>query len=366
MEVKGEHFTFQVGERIQQLGPASIRQIWIPKTQLYDPANRRVGNSRNITDCYWALCQQAYENGEKEHPDDAKIYLLARLLPLTLTKLAAKVMPDRSLGKAATAERITRSAISQLEDMLRQTPDQKMALLEFRDKTFDMLGMPTMDEGAQQLYEHISQEILADAAGLMAGDPKSAVRLAYDRWAQETKLVYSRRRWKSPAAELAMRVLSYECRTALDECYSDVWAALLRGPLCSSFQIEPATLAFLRLWHVIQKASAVERADARFDLFHGHVLGLHPASGLLIRTSGGQEVLGRLVQAIPRPVPEAADLLREIRNLPEFGRFLHAMFVALFAYTSAREEHAQERKSLPLQSKIQALNEIAKPHQRRK
>ena len=68
MEVKGQHFTFKVGERIQQLGPASIRQIWIAITQLYDPANRRAGNSRNITDCYSALCSQAYESGEERIP----------------------------------------------------------------------------------------------------------------------------------------------------------------------------------------------------------------------------------------------------------------------------------------------------------
>jgi hypothetical protein len=346
--VQKRPFDFQIYNKAEQLGAVAVQHLWMKISGLYDTTPERAGNSIELVECYWALCLEAQCQGEPEHPDDRRTYLLARLLPHTLSNLAATVMPDRGFGPkfrflSAKAEN---EALEQLEGMLREPASDLPDIVTFRDWTYDYLGMPKLSEAAKSLYRKEIDLLLDDAAQLMARDKEAAIRLTIDRWKDAKRRLYPRRRWKSPEAKLVMSVISYECRAALNECYSDVWTGLLcsDGPLRERYNLTPADVCFMALWHVIQKAPS-DLPNARFDLFHGHIFALHPALGMLIRTPTGKELLGDLVSAtlaLPT-LPEPQEMFARVRELPAFRHLLLAVEMAVCAYTERREEIALER-----------------------
>jgi hypothetical protein len=74
---------------------------------------------------------------------------------------------------------------------------------------------------------------------------------------------------------------------------------------------------------------------AHFHLFHGHVFGLHPASGELLRTAAGRELMAEWLQA-----PTVAT----------WERLLHGILVAVFNYAERREQLTSNRRNQPVPS----------------
>ena len=346
LSVRGRSFSFPVYEKAEVFGSTTIRQLWMHSSRVY-----RESLSRPLADCYWALCLEAQAGGEPEHADDRQTYLLARLLPLSLSSLATKVMPDRSLGwRGKNGIRdISGQVINQLDQLIslpswdRDLPD----LIEFRNQTYDLLGMPQMSTEEMDLYTSICAFLFNDAVELMLKDREAAARLVQDRWRETVGLYYARRRWKNTAAQHVLPIISYECRTALHECYSDVWTALLdaTGPLRSLYDLQPADVAFLRLWHTLHKANC-ERDDARFDLFRGHIFALHPAIGLLAQSQRSRQGIEELVtELLSLKQSDAFSLLRYARKWPVFRKFLELVRLALHSYVGRRGDLSDERKA---------------------
>jgi hypothetical protein len=229
------------------------------------------------------------------------------------------------------------------------------------------MDLPVMDDEASAMYSEEIPLLLHDAAELMSKDREAAVQLTMARWDSAMARHYRRRHWKSQTAALVFSVISYECRTCLHECYSDVWTELLGsgGPLRQIYSLSAQDVCFLSLWHVIQKAPS-QFPDARFDLFHGHVFALHPALRLLIRTAMGKQVLGDFVTEASdlSRLPEPQEMFARVRKLPKFRRLLQAADLAVYVYTSARQDLALERNVEQATShELMELNQ-ARQHER--
>ena len=89
---------------------------------------------------------------------------------------------------------------------------------------------------------------------------------------------------------------------------------------------------------------------AHFHLFHGHVFGLHPASGELLRTATGQKLVGSWLSehgdVASRPGNEESLARRQAE--PAFGRLLYAIYVAILHYAGRRDHAAFTRRQQPI------------------
>ena len=332
-----ERFVFDVQHKVEDLGGVAVRQLWLAKRTLYDPRRRGARNARSVVDAFWAL---ARARGDGDDPGARESYLLAKLLPDSCTKAARTVMPDGGFGPdyLAVHRSAEVAALHDLERMLSSSAGGRTGLVEFARLTADLLGVPHLDAAETETYDRLAASLLDDAKARLPGDPRRAVRLMTARWA-EFKRRWARRRDRDfPAEKRVLAVLSYECRAAFNYCYAEVWERLLAadGPLRARFDLGPADLAFLRLWHSHHAWDANERADARFYLFHGHVFGLHPALSLLIRTRRGREILGAYAAAAPQPDDEAA-----------WGPVLFAATLSVNTYMQTMADVAESRRALP-------------------
>lgn len=346
LAVQDRSFDFTIFSKSVILGPVRLRQAWMAKSNLYGA--REKPQASVLAECFWALCQDAQARGEPEHPDDSQTYLLARLEPFMLDKHAARVMPDRALGRTDRSQRLQRDGAARLEQVLADAQPRFPTVVEFSRETYDYLGMPEMTPAAGRLYQEIVPTILDDPAALMADDREAAVQLAITRWETVKRRLYPGRRWKSAEAKLVLSVLSYECRTAVHEAYSDVWKELLRpGSARGGFRADPAELVFLNLWHLLHTAPAADRPDQRFDLFHGHVFALHPSLSLLISAPTGRRIVGEFLAVASglQQVPEPGGLLCDCRDLMAFKRLLGAVQLAVLEYVGQRQDLSEVRSA---------------------
>jgi hypothetical protein len=102
----------------------------------------------------------------------------------------------------------------------------------------------------------------------------------------------------------------------------------------------------MTLWNVVLKCPS-NLPNAPFQPLHGQLLGLHPASALLIATPRGQRILGDLVSALLAngDIPKPQDILQTISKMPQFNDLSHALVFAAEVYMERRDELRQQRRS---------------------
>ncbi|HWE95370.1 MAG TPA: hypothetical protein VG269_15490 [Tepidisphaeraceae bacterium] len=356
LKVGDSSFAFRISYKRQQLGDYFVNQLWMPRTTLYQPDVEE--NSINLVECFWELCLAANGGGTPGHPDERETYLLAHLLPHSLSLLSREVMPDSTFIGPDGPRKVWGDAVKELSARLPKSfPAEDLPLEKFRDLTYGGFGMPKLTGEEVELYEQVCAELLTEPCALMDGDRGRAIELSVGRWNELKQEYYSQRRWKSPQAKRVFSVISYECRTAFHECYSDVWAELLRGdgppvqgtrgPIWpEDLQITPRDLCFLRLWNLVLKSES-NRPEASFHHWRGHVLALHPAGALLIETERGRQVIGNLVSAVlgRGGVPEADELLQTVHRMREFRDLNYALVEASNVYVDHRGETLLRRRN---------------------
>lgn len=97
---------------------------------------------------------------------------------------------------------------------------------------------------------------------------------------------------------------------------------------------------FHRFWHLDLCWPSNESSDANFHLFHGHIIGLHPATGLFVQTDAGNQLLGDWLAIAPQGWERSSN-----PETPELRRLLYGLFVAIADYTNRHREDNDLRRS---------------------
>jgi hypothetical protein len=332
VSVGDQAFTFTLCRKAEQLSPVLVDHWWMRTTQLYrQRAQRRNkgGNYEAVTEAFWALCRREGSHVER---DVQESYLLARLLPYARSQGSRRIVADACLTprtRAAPEER--EAAAKGLDRLLRHCRTATITPLSFSRRTADVIGPPVLAAELEQAYRVCCAELFDPAVAVLATDEEAGVARLLAGWQRLMRSV-GRRRGRQ-AEKQVLDMLSYEARAALHRCYSATWDMVLLPHLTQVYQLSPATVAFLRLWHLDQASESNLGEVANFHLFHGHAFALHPATALFISTPVGSELIG--------------SWLSTSCSNPAFGRLLHGIFVAVHHYAGLRDEAAQRRRKQP-------------------
>jgi hypothetical protein len=218
-----------------------------------------------------------------------------------------------------------------LEGLLKASKEKTLTMLDFKNRTADILGPPVLAEEVQSHYRQVTEGFLGRARAALMRDGTAGLQVATTDWQQMMRLIG--RRAGHVLEKQVLDILSYECRAAFHRCYSATWCYLLPR-LAEKYGLDQPTLSFLRFWHLDHCSESAEGPHAYFHLFHGHIFGLHPSSGAMLQTPTGRE---NLAAWLSQPDSEAA-----------FGRLLHAIFVALYHYVGQRDTSSDCRRKQPI------------------
>jgi hypothetical protein len=191
---------------------------------------------------------------------------------------------------------------------------------DFRDRAIDLRWAELADDVRQRIeavvVQRDSNAVRRECAFIFGWNPPSSIELAllnqaYDQWVERAVELYrsrpeagieqfvdefcrteSRLRRSGRTSFIARRFLDlmmFESKVSFYECYAVLWQGLIPW-LRVNRNLDAVSEKFLRLWHnqnpSIRRAVAngVERFEA--DAFFGHVLSLHPLSGILMNSPG--------------------------------------------------------------------------------
>lgn len=311
----GTKFQFCLCRKQEQFGELAFDQWWMPRQGLYGERGKESLNRQAVIDCFWSLCLGAgsalSDRGVQES------YILASLLPHARSNGSRDVFVDASLTRRKGDEELDRGRmLAWLEKMLSDARQDEVGVLEFNRRTADFLGPPEYEEQVVSCYEEIAEEILQTTCDDISRSGVAALETSIRRWTDKMKRFGRRSGYKTEKD--ALDILSYECRAAFHRCYSATWLALL-DQLAVEYNLSEETVLFHRLWHLDQCLQAEEAADEYFHLFHGHILGLHPAAGDLVCTPTGCQLVGELI-ASPG-------------DIASHQRFLNGLLIAVGDYS---------------------------------
>ena len=200
-----------------------------------------------------------------------------------------------------------------------------MDIKKFRDVTATVLGPPQYDANVQDAYKRMAEPLLARGRDALGRWGEVGVEAPLQEWRHCMGSIGRHRGHETE--KKVLDIISFETRAALHRCYSATWCELLPH-LAKKYNMTPESQAFHRLWHLDQ-CLPTDDPDVRFHLFHGHVFGLHPASGLFATTSTGAELIG--------------DWLQDPKSEGPFQRLLHGISIATASYAGWRETCATLR-----------------------
>jgi len=316
-------FTFELHRKQDKFADVEIDHWWLDQRTLYGQRNTR-RRIAPLADCFWALCEGAATTSER---DVQESYILAKLIPYARSNAARGVFQDARPGRLRDPKR-RREFFEELERTITQGCAQPIDVLGFHRTTADLLGPPEYDNQDRDRYAEFAAELLDRSCASLQRGNKAAWTMARKKW--KDALSKWGRRAGHEAEKRVLNAFSYECRAAVHRCYSALWDEL-SWLLFQKHALSEANLRFLRFWHL--DISWDPPAQGQFSLFHGHIFGLHPASGLLLQTLPGRDVLGAW--------------LSDLDSAGAFGRVLRAIQFCLFAYHERSEETAQSRRKSP-------------------
>ena len=241
-----------------------------------------------ILNAYWDICRCESSHTD---PEVQESFLLAKLLPHIRANKAAEVFLD-SMTHQRSDWGPKKEATEQLESML--TLDlQPMSTQVFHQYTADMLGPPSYGGELEDLYDEMSEQLLEQGRELITAsdtyteEAVSAVRKQWEEWL--TKI--GRRHGKEHQKQI-LDILSYESKAAFHRAYAAIWERLIRV-LQRGDGMDQISRRFHRLWHLNGPQQSEDYPTQHAHTFHGHVLGLHPASAAFMSTRTGKQLLGQ-------------------------------------------------------------------------
>jgi hypothetical protein len=319
--IREQDFEFRLNARRWQLESLSLQQWWMPHSTLFQDARHSGLNFRKIVDYFWALCVQ--DNATTERTPQ-EVYILANLLPHSRTEGARRILAD-AFGRRGFKGR--HFHVDELNELLERSRLNEKDKVSFRNDTGDLLGRQIFPENIWIQYREMTEKLLsASCAALSSGDTLESQQ-ALDQW--KTWMGGLARRRGHEEEKQVLDVISYECRTSFFQCYSATWCELIRH-LALQEKWSDAEMRLHMFWHLDQREESAQGPEMDFHLFHGHIIGLHPATGLLVQTAAG----ARLV----------ADWLCNRQDPAAFRRLLHGLYLAIYQYSEARDQEQQRRR----------------------
>lgn len=315
-------YSFELFRKQTTFGSVPVDQFWMSLSSIYQRAGKPARNYDVVVEYFWANCMRELSVFDDEVMDS---YILAKLLPYVRRNGSRRVFDDAVLTSERRFGQSKAELIEHLDRQLADSRGEMLNLVQFRDKTADLLGPCTLSEEVQSEYAALTEELLGEGRNALGrwGAPGLQVPInKFQGWMKSFA-----RRSGNEARKLALDVLSYESRAAMHRCYSAVWYNLLTH-LEREYAMDEASAQYHQLMH-LDVVLPSQRKDANFHLFHGHVFALHPGISLFLQTRTGGELM--------------ADHLQNDGGRP-FARLLHGLWVGLWDYHLRGRDYAQSRK----------------------
>ena len=323
---RGGEFAFTLHRKCNELwGDVLSEQRWMSIPGIYGNGSKKNPNTEKIVEHYWScirdhVCSPDYE-------DAVERYLQANVLPVHRSNRGARVFLDSIPGKAGL-----RDSINILNGLIAQCRGQTFSEEELSQHTVQLLRSDEIPAYCrptspllQQLYHRFHSELLDDPKTvLMRGEAERAIEMVRDKWTS-LRRKYARRAG-FPMEKTALDMLSYENKAAFHHCYSNVWENLI-PQLEEKYSWNEATVLFHKFWHF---APHLRDGGGEYTPFHGHVFGLHPGCGWMIRTDSGQQLI--------------INWLNDFRNPTLYQRVLYGFWVSINHYVSRLSEQKMDRR----------------------
>ncbi len=332
-EAKGQekpHFSFNLCHKDVRFGELQLKHWWMDTRTIYPVGNKKAIQYSPLVDFWWKCCLQ---DSEPITLDACESLILAKILPNSRAIGSRKVFLDSKIGTRNRSP--LRQYRKQTNELLDASKEKELTIFEFYEKVRDIIGPP---EYSQDLWDNFNQlkcELFDKAvAAIQRGNVSEGISLATEKWENWMKSIGRRRR--NPTQKTIIDIFSYEARTAIHQCYSSLWEKIVEW-LYQQSNNDRNTHIFHHLWHQDINWPSNEFDDQNFHLLHGHIFGLHPASGDFIETNTGQKLLGDWIAATDMNWRTGGN-----PEIPEMRRLLHGLSIAFYCY---QDRHA-ERKDL--------------------
>jgi hypothetical protein len=344
----GLGFAFSLCAKPEEFAGISIAHFWMDTRSIYGQRNTPAVNLRPMADYFWMRCLLERRH---THPAQQEIYLLALLCPHVRSHGGNRVVAESRARRSASTKR---EQVDALEALLKTSPrtrkgeSDQLTMQQFHQRTEAILGS---SYGVAELaaYREICAELFDDTLRrtMEVRMPDEALALA--RWNSLNNRFG--RRSRRPHLRKALDVLSHEARAAVRRCYSCVWNDLI-PQVASERNLPKASIQFLKLMHLEHILPPHVGADTEppTNLFRGHVLSLHPATGLLLQTPTGRRLMGEYL---------AGETAEEC--LAPFQRLLRAVEISLYAYTGHRADMRRLKRPQDAGLDIEDLDARSRP-----
>jgi len=311
----GEAFRFRLVRKPgAHLGPAELDQWWMPITPLYGQRSKgQPGhNHREILRYHWFVTRRVQAGSLREAQERLT---MAALVPHVRCQGSRTIFADAFLRQPN--HKATFARVSALQNKLTSDGDQRCTRVEFFEKSWGLLGCPEFPDGCREAYTQLASELLDEPCRLLGENQVDrACAAVVANWKR-----LNRRRHFTDVQRAVLDALSYEAKAAFHDAYSVAWDALI---LELSGDGDARFRNFHKFWH-----TSLRDSEFGTPLFHGHVLGLHPALGEFVLTPKGQQLLG--------------SWLMNPRSLESHEHLLRGCLVALHHYDETREVERNTR-----------------------
>lgn len=305
------------------------------QASLYGQRNTQAVNHRPIIDLWWADCGR--EQTRHEQPVQ-ETYLLARILPEARANGSRNVLVDSHQIVPGARGQQLEEWTDELDSLLANSRDQEIDEVAFQRTTGGLIGPPDYGADVQARYEEFREQLFGEARRLLQNDSPEAIDVALDHWRRRMQSIGRRR--GNEMEKQVLDIFSYEARASLHRCYSHVWRSLIAA-LHRQYSLTEPSVLFHWFWHLDPFTPSNLDEASSANLFHGHIFGLHPACGFVLRTPVGGEIF--------------AQWLRDPMNRRHYCRVLHALAVAVGYYAQKYEITRELRRG---RSVIQSFDDM--------
>jgi hypothetical protein len=284
-------FTFPLHSRVLDLGSnVKITHYWIDQRLLKETPNNRSQNlCRRIVDHWEQVLFELDPSGAHSPSEELALAHLYRVLSRrkrmhqVFRDACLRPLPRRRRGQEEVRrsdlpdhvlERINLAVNQQDNDAIRR----ECALI------FDWEpSSPQELRFLNQLYD----QWIHRAVSLYRDNPNTGI----DQFVEEFCAAETRGRRSSRTSPISRRffdLLMFETKVCFYQCYAVLWQRLIPW-LQNNRGLDPVNEQFLRFWHnqnpsLRRSARQGDSTSFETDVFFGHVISLHPLSGLLMST----------------------------------------------------------------------------------
>ena len=330
-------FRFSLFQKSISFGSATFNQLWMRPNSVSGQRNSSGLNGEAIIDYFWAVCLM--DGHAAMEPEQQATYLLAKILPLVRSTGGRRVFAD---ARARGIPEVEAAEVAELDSLLAVCREEELSLSEFC-----RLTAPNFDSDVLSEYLDLSKELFSESLGHLLFEPQEAVQSMRSRW-NIVNTRFGRRRGNKEKKHV-LDVLSCEAKTAVHRCYSLVWENLLRK-WSQQEQLSEESRRFHRLWHLELRTVPSDSSVPPDELFHGHILGLHPAGSLFIKTAVGHDLIRQFVTTAPGTAAYDS----------AFAKVLNGMSVAILQFQGSREEDSLRARH-PRQASENDLDDLEDP-----